>query len=1008
METISRLLSTPPTKQHLRSLVSRVHPPAPALPVALQPHPGLVHAFRLLQRLLGYVDSNVIDSTHHFLLECTPQFRDMRTPRQLGRLLAAAALLKRTLNLAIARQPEERHIRIAYSRLKIHFPFGSTPVLGILVIFNTSCLREAFGKSHFSNAVQTILRDSKPVTLGFVHQISLTEGYTMAYLEFKKEKNLAFTSADIELLHARLAQEIKEHIQPLEPHINCQRNEEEVYRNAIILCHELRTIHDIPQVMINYEQLHEEELLFTVLLARPSSQTTPSLQQLWRKNYPSLPFVSERMTLLDHFPNGDRKEISIFKLSIPQKNFRCKNHSIDVYAARRFIEQALKEILGDIRDYNGGLILKQHENRQKFLDLADNPKNRSLMESFFLSIHPLAMQCTLLPELLQSWYSLLKLTLARPIQERNAFTFLTHAEEGWLIFSVQLCEASGRAVLEEVLSELSLASHEKATSWLQENGYYIFSCAYLTYDTNARKQFLAKIQTTLQAWEATILQRQHIRINFRRLSHFLDPRVTPNDSPTSLFRMLFEGLLRKRPDGTLQMAIAESVHVSSDGKTYTFHLRKTAWSNGQVLTARDVEYSWKKALDPRMHSLFAHTFYLIKHAREAHLGKLPTDSIGVYAKNDHTLVVELESPAPHFLEATAHWTYSIIPAEIDRANPSWAYEDGQRYICNGPFLLHTRRHGQAIVLFKNSSYWDADNVKLEKITVHTVQDPLIETEMFLKGEIDLLTGPFVNLTNQETIVAKTSCKILPSPFSSACCLGFNTNRFPFNNQKIRQSLQEILWSSRERLAEESGIDWSGFASSILPEEISLHPPSILTPSMSQGLALFEAGLNELSCKMDDLPKIDIIFNTAALDKLVQSIARILREVLGISIDVLKNNQIPYFKRLVDGHYHLTVALWDSWLNDPSYILDCFKHREDPNNFSNWEDQEYITTLQQAAKCCEPQHRKQHLLCAETFLLKSLPFIPLFKKRGMYFKKNYVHEVVLANNNEIDLKWTYLQ
>lgn len=40
---------------------------------------------------------------------------------------------------------------------------------------------------------------------------------------------------------------------------------------------------------------------------------------------------------------------------------------------------------------------------------------------------------------------------------------------------------------------------------------------------------------------------------------------------------------------------AESMEVSDDGLTYTFHLRKgLKWSDGTPLTANDFVYSWKR------------------------------------------------------------------------------------------------------------------------------------------------------------------------------------------------------------------------------------------------------------------------------------------------------------------------------------------------------------------------------------------------------------------------------
>ncbi len=44
---------------------------------------------------------------------------------------------------------------------------------------------------------------------------------------------------------------------------------------------------------------------------------------------------------------------------------------------------------------------------------------------------------------------------------------------------------------------------------------------------------------------------------------------------------------------------AESVEISDDQKTYTFHLRQDAkWSDGQPVTANDYVYGWKRLVNP--------------------------------------------------------------------------------------------------------------------------------------------------------------------------------------------------------------------------------------------------------------------------------------------------------------------------------------------------------------------------------------------------------------------------
>ena len=66
-------------------------------------------------------------------------------------------------------------------------------------------------------------------------------------------------------------------------------------------------------------------------------------------------------------------------------------------------------------------------------------------------------------------------------------------------------------------------------------------------------------------------------------------------------------------------AVAESVEISEDGKTYTFKIRDHArWSNGEALTAQDFVYSWQRILSPRLGSEYAYMLYFVKNAKSFH------------------------------------------------------------------------------------------------------------------------------------------------------------------------------------------------------------------------------------------------------------------------------------------------------------------------------------------------------------------------------------------------------
>ncbi|MFH1017929.1 MAG: peptide ABC transporter substrate-binding protein [Pseudomonadota bacterium] len=78
---------------------------------------------------------------------------------------------------------------------------------------------------------------------------------------------------------------------------------------------------------------------------------------------------------------------------------------------------------------------------------------------------------------------------------------------------------------------------------------------------------------------------------------------------------LFAGLVEIHPK-TLEPTpdIAKTWEISDDGLTYTFHLRQSVWSDGQPLTARDFEWSWKRVLDPKTASQNASLLFPIRNA----------------------------------------------------------------------------------------------------------------------------------------------------------------------------------------------------------------------------------------------------------------------------------------------------------------------------------------------------------------------------------------------------------
>ena len=78
----------------------------------------------------------------------------------------------------------------------------------------------------------------------------------------------------------------------------------------------------------------------------------------------------------------------------------------------------------------------------------------------------------------------------------------------------------------------------------------------------------------------------------------LDPSIATDVPAFHVLDDLFEGLTRLDERGEPEPGIASSWETSTDGRTWTFHLREARWSNGDAVRARDFVYAWRRTVDP--------------------------------------------------------------------------------------------------------------------------------------------------------------------------------------------------------------------------------------------------------------------------------------------------------------------------------------------------------------------------------------------------------------------------
>ncbi len=457
---------------------------------------------------------------------------------------------------------------------------------------------------------------------------------------------------------------------------------------------------------------------------------------------------------------------------------------------------------------------------------------------------------------------------------------------------------------------------------------------------------------------------------------------------SQLHFMLFEGLLKLNPDLTLSPAQAKSYDVSEDHKTYTFHLRDTTWSDGTPVTAYDFEKSWKSILNPVFPCPDAYLLNPIKNARLAKRGEIPLYQVGITSKDAKTLIIELEYPAPFFLQTVASSVLLPVNFQLDSREPDWA-DSSKNFISNGPFLLKDWKFNQEIVLEKNSLYRQADQVQLDNIVFEIMDNESTVLYLYSTGHFDLVGSPlsFIPSMIHHDVEKKKELKFFP--VATTKFLAFNTSSFPFNNANIRRAFAYAI--NRKDIVEHiSQLDQQEALTVIPPALLPNQPDLFKDADHETAKEFLQKGLQELQMEAKDLNSITFMYCSSAVNQsIVQELQNRWSKVLGVDVN-LENME---FKLLHDrskkGEFSIGLFAWLADYSDPMNILERFQDKTSHRNYSKWQHEPYNLLLSQALQASSPSEYLQKIKEAEQILVDEMPITGLYHDNYVFLIQPHV-------------------
>ncbi|HEY5085590.1 MAG TPA: peptide ABC transporter substrate-binding protein, partial [Rhizomicrobium sp.] len=412
----------------------------------------------------------------------------------------------------------------------------------------------------------------------------------------------------------------------------------------------------------------------------------------------------------------------------------------------------------------------------------------------------------------------------------------------------------------------------------------------------------------------------------------LDPTLSDSSWENYIIGDLMMGLTTEDAMARPVSGMAERWEASPDGLTWTFHLRETHWSDGVPFTADDFLFAWRRLLDPKLAASYAYFPYIIKNAQKINSGHLPGTALGVTTQDPRTLVVALEQPAPYLLEMLMHSSMMPVPRHVvEKHGRDWAKPG--TYVCNGAFMPTEWIPNDHVAAVKNPRFFDAANVKLEKIIWYPVDDYSAGLKRLRAGELDA-TDRLEN--NEFGWIKKHMPELIdPVPQLIIDMIQVNLTKKPFDDIRVRRAINLAI--NREAIT--GKIVPVGYlpAYNLVPPNTANFPGGNAFDFKSlpypQRYAQAQALMRAAGFGPDNRLKATYLMRSTAAgyQRSVSAALQQMFALIYLDISIIPTDAQVFYKQIQEHDFEIAVPGWQADFDDASNFLDIFR----TNSGNNW-------------------------------------------------------------------------
>ena len=474
----------------------------------------------------------------------------------------------------------------------------------------------------------------------------------------------------------------------------------------------------------------------------------------------------------------------------------------------------------------------------------------------------------------------------------------------------------------------------------------------------------------------------------------MDPQIATDGISFEVLAAVTEGLYSLSDDGSAVEAIADKVEKSEDGLTYTVTLKDTKWSNGTPVTAKDFVFAWRRLVDPATASEYSFIAGIagIKNADAIVNGEITPDQLGITAKDDKTLVIELDIPVPFFESLMAFPSFFPVNKEFYNKCGDKFATTVDTILCNGAFKVASYEPAATTInLEKNTNYWDADKVQLSGIQYQVIKDSQQTMLSYQNGDLDVAT---LSGEQVEQFQSDPEFKNIMSGY--LWYIASNKKVAGLDNENLRKAIS--LSYDKEAIVNNILKDGSIKADFLVPTLLATGPDgkdfrdgtdTYLSTDKAKALEYYDKAKTELG--KDSFEYTMLIDDAESAQNVAQFIqAEIQTNLPGMKINIETLPKKNRLERLRADDFELGLTRWGPDYADPMTYLDMWITGS-PNNYGAWSNTEYDSLIQSAKKgelALDSEKRWEALKKAEKMVMDEAVICPVYQQgNAVMIKKN---------------------